>query len=227
VDAVLYGFAPKQRIPAILKAITKVKNLKQQQFNPKTGVMIMKDDFDPKLYVKQTQTYGTTYLLNALMDNGFETTALNVMRKNWGPMAATGNGTFWEQFTQNAGTSCHAGSAAPTYVLSRSVLGVMPTAARYASCTVAPQLGDLTWAKGTLPTPNGNVTVSWHLSPSQNGKSRHFDLEFNTPFAANVHLVVPSLSGKQATSIRLNGHSQGKNIHLSAAGDYRLSADFE
>jgi alpha-L-rhamnosidase len=225
-DAVLYGFAPKQNIPTILTAITTEKNLKQQRHDPVTGASL-ENNFDPRLYIKQAETYGSNYLLDALMDKGFETAALNTMRKNWGPMAATGNGTFWEQFTQNGGTSCHAWSASPTYVLSRSVLGVMPTSARYASYTVAPQLGDLAWAKGTIPTPNGNITVSWRLSPGQSGKSRHFDLDFNTPFAANVHFVMPSLAGKQATSIRLNGHSQDENIHLSAAGDYKLSADFE
>lgn len=118
-------------------------------------------------------------------------------------------------------------SASPTYVLSRSVLGVNPTAPEYASYTVVPQPGDLTWAKGTIPTPKGNVTVSWRLVSGQRGRSRHFDLDFKTPFAADVHLVAPTLAGKQATSITLNGRRQGENIHLNAAGDYRLSADFE
>lgn len=47
------------------------------------------------------------------MENGFETAALNVIRKNWGPMAAVGNGTFWEQFQQNAGTMCQPGVLLP------------------------------------------------------------------------------------------------------------------
>ena len=225
-DAVLYGFAPKQRIPSILKKITTVKTLREQPHDGKTGASL-KTNFDPRLYIKQAETYGANHVLDALMENGFETAALNVMRKNWGPMAATGNDTFWEQFQENAGTSCHAWSASPTYVLSRSVLGVRPTAPAYASYTVAPQLGDLTWAKGTIPTPQGNVTVSWRLVTGQGGKATHFTLDFNTPFAADVHLMVPSLAGKQTASITLNGQRQGKNIHLTAAGEYRVSADFE
>ncbi len=226
-DAVLYGFAPPQAISTILKAITAEKNLKRQRYDPNTGAVNQKDNFDPSLYIKHTETYGANYLLQALVANGFERQAMDVIRRNWGPMALTGNGTFWEQFTQNAGTSCHAWSASPTYILSRSVLGVMPTAPAYASYTVAPQLGNLTWAKGAIPTPKGNVTVSWRLTPGRDGPSRHLQLELNASFAANIHLVVPRLAGKMAAKVTLNGQRRGENIHLTAAGDYRLTVSFD
>ena len=226
-DAVLYGFAPKQAIPSILKKITAEENLKSQRFDAITGRMIRKDDFDPKLYIKQAGTYGTSYLLDALTANGFENEALETIRRNWGPMAAVGNGTMWEQFKQYGGTSCHGWSASPTYVLSRSVLGVIPTATAYSSYTVAPQLGNLTWATGVIPTPKGNVMVSWRLVTRSSGNSSHLELEFKTPFAANVQLVVPKLAGKQATAITLNGQRRSENIHLTTAGDYRVSALFQ
>lgn len=225
-DAVLYGFAPMRAVPSILKAITTEKNLKPQRFDLKTGAMILKDDFDPNLYIKEAETYGANYVLNALVDNGFEDEALEFIRRNWGPMASEGNGTFWEQFVENGGTSCHAWSASPTYILSRSILGVMPTAPDYASYTVAPQLGNLTWAKGIIPTSKGNITISWHLTPGRNGQSRYFDLSVVAPFAADIHIVTPKLAGNSAASITLNGRRQSQAIHIKAAGDYQLLAEF-
>ncbi|MGC9198504.1 MAG: family 78 glycoside hydrolase catalytic domain [Acidobacteriaceae bacterium] len=225
-DAVLYGFAPKHAIPAILQKVSAEKNLKSLQFDLITGRMIRKDDFDPRLYIKQAETYGTSFVLEALTANGFEDMALETIRRNWGPMAAAGNGTMWEQFKQLGGSSCHGWSASPTYVLSRTVLGVRPTSAGYASYTVAPQPGDLTWAKGVVPTPKGKVMVSWRVVGGANGRSRHLELELTTPFAASVSLVVPRLGGEQATTITMNGQLQNQTIHLSAAGDYRVNARF-
>lgn len=225
-DAVLYGFAPKQLIPSILKMISTEKNLKQHRFDPETGKMIRKDDFDPKLYIKQAETYGTSFLLEALTANGFENEALETIRRNWGPMAAVGNGTMWEQFTQNGGTSCHGWSGSPTYVLSRSVLGVTPTASGYASYAVAPQPGDLSWATGVIPTPKGNVKVSWRVATDRGAKSSHLELEFDTPFAADVSLVVPEVAGNQAKRITLNGQPRSEIIHITKAGDYRVSATY-
>ena len=54
---------------------------------------------------------------------------------------------------------CHAWSAFPGYVLSAQVLGVRPLTPGYARTLIAPQLGDLQWAEGRVPTPHGVVEV--------------------------------------------------------------------
>ena len=41
------------------------------------------------------------------------------------------------------------------------VLGVQPVDPGYATFTVAPHFGSLTWAKGAVPTPYGQIFVSW------------------------------------------------------------------
>ena len=55
---------------------------------------------------------------------------------------------------------CHGWSAGPTAWLSRHVLGICPCAPGCAEVTIAPQLGDLSWARGTFPTPFGPINVA-------------------------------------------------------------------
>jgi len=39
------------------------------------------------------------------------------------------------------------------------MLGVRPTSPGYKSFVVQPQLGDSAWARGSVPTPDGPITV--------------------------------------------------------------------
>jgi hypothetical protein len=54
---------------------------------------------------------------------------------------------------------CHGWAAGPTAWLTEHVLGLSPATPGFARLTVAPHLGDLQWARGTLPTPKGLITV--------------------------------------------------------------------
>lgn len=42
------------------------------------------------------------------------------------------------------------------------ILGVRPAAPGYSKIAVTPHSGGLDWAKGTVVTPRGKVTVEWH-----------------------------------------------------------------
>ena len=55
---------------------------------------------------------------------------------------------------------CHGWAAGPTAWLTEHVLGLAPAAPGYARLHVSPHLGDLDYARGTLPTPHGVVAVS-------------------------------------------------------------------
>ncbi len=152
---------------------------------------------------------------------GFEDRALQIIRTNWGPMVTMGSRTMWEQFKQIGGTSCHAWSASPTYVLSRWVPGATPASGGCASYTVAPQPGNLTWAQGVIPTPGGNVMVNWRVLTGPGANSSRFELEFKTPFPADVQLAVPKREGRQPTVISWNGQRQQGtgHIHVSTSSD--------
>jgi alpha-L-rhamnosidase len=54
---------------------------------------------------------------------------------------------------------CHAWSAGPTAWLSRYALGAWPAEPGCGAVRVRPQLGDLTWAEGIVPTPRGDLHV--------------------------------------------------------------------
>ena len=60
------------------------------------------------------------------------------------------------------GTRCHGWSSTPTADLVRHVVGITPAEPGYASVRVAPSLGDLDWARATVPTPHGWITVEAH-----------------------------------------------------------------
>jgi hypothetical protein len=57
------------------------------------------------------------------------------------------------------GTRCHGWSSTPTRDLIVHVLGITPAEPGYAAVRVAPALGGLEWARATVPTPYGPVTV--------------------------------------------------------------------
>lgn len=54
---------------------------------------------------------------------------------------------------------CHGWAAGPTAWLSEHVLGISPATPGFGEVRVAPHLGDLQFAEGTLPTPHGVIRV--------------------------------------------------------------------
>jgi hypothetical protein len=94
-------------------------------------------------------------------------------------MLRRGATTWWEKFSpgwpddmkwvlnQTAYLSlCHGWSSGPTSYLTENVLGVRPTSAGFATTDIAPQLGDLAWAKGDVPTPHGVIRVQVERLPA-------------------------------------------------------------
>jgi len=57
------------------------------------------------------------------------------------------------------GTHVHGWSCTPARDLMFYTLGVTPAEPGYATARVAPRLGHLAWARGTVPTPHGLITV--------------------------------------------------------------------
>jgi alpha-L-rhamnosidase len=122
-----------------------------------------------------TTGYGQTYNAAALFGAGRTDAALALVRRYWGAMLERGATTFWESFDPDedrateldlygrryAVSRCHGWSGAIAGTLVRHVLGVHvlePGARRVA---LRPQLGDLEWARGTVPTPQGELKVEW------------------------------------------------------------------
>lgn len=95
--------------------------------------------------------------------------------------------TTWCENPDNPRSECHAWSSAPTYEFSEMVLGVYPTGDGYSSIRIRPHIADLgiTWAKGSVPTPMGNICVDWKI---ENGI---FELNVALPDGAEANIELP------------------------------------
>ena len=142
----------------------------------------------PRQDVVQIGTpYFYFFYLRALRSTGRHQEALDAVRRSYGKMLDAGATTWWEQFGGYA-SLCHAWSSAPNSDLSTEVLGVKPTNAGFTEFRVEPHPADLTWAKGVVPTPRGDVSVNWKREGST------FELNVAVPMKAFVELSVPAKS---------------------------------
>jgi hypothetical protein len=122
-----------------------------------------------------TTGYGQTYNVAALFAAGRADAALALVRRYWGAMLERDATTFWESFDPDEeraseldlygrryGVSrCHGWSGAVAGTLAAHVLGVQVREPGARRLVVRPQLGDLAWVEGTVPTPQGLVKVRW------------------------------------------------------------------
>ncbi len=76
----------------------------------------------------------------------------------WFNLAPRGFTTTFES-PEPTRSDCHAWGAHPIFHYYASLLGIRPAAPGFARVRVAPQLGPLPWAAGTLPHPNGAITA--------------------------------------------------------------------
>jgi hypothetical protein len=127
------------------------------------------------------------FYLKALRRAGRHQQALDASRAAYGKMLQAGATTWWELMGDSA-SLCHAWSTAPNSDLSAYVLGVQLTEPAFAALRVEPYPADLTWAKGVVPTPRGDVSVNWKREGST------FELNVAVPMEAFVELSVPAKS---------------------------------
>jgi len=108
------------------------------------------------------------YALGALFKIGKHDLAADAMRREWGAMIDDGLRTCVETFKNESGewgrSIAHAWSAAPAVYLKTEILGVKPVDLGYRKFTVEPHPCGLTHAEGAVPTPYGDIRVSWNVS---------------------------------------------------------------
>jgi hypothetical protein len=101
--------------------------------------------------------YFRFYIDEALYESGLAERYVGRL-KPWREMIARGLTTTPEGPEETRSDS-HAWSAHPNYHLLATVLGVRPQSPGFGSVKVAPSLGELKWAEGNIPHPNGTITV--------------------------------------------------------------------
>ena len=110
------------------------------------------------------------------------------------------SGGCWEYVAQTGlpglgpGTSlAHGWSSGATPALSMYVLGGRPLTPGYKTFLVEPQPGDLSWASGRVPTPEGPVIIGW-TAPAHAASG--FTLKIKVPPGTRGYAGVPSTAAQ-------------------------------
>jgi hypothetical protein len=163
--------------------------------------------------------YYGDYVLRAMAEMNHREAALKWMRQFWGGMIGEGATSFWEaydvdwykedfhsslQADNRSGyfvSLAHGWSSGPTAWLMEEVLGIQPTGAGFATVNLRPDLVDLDWARGTMPTPHGLIKVDARK------KGSAMEIAIDLPEGVVARLYVP-VSGASVTEVRVNGKSE-------------------
>ena len=178
--AVLYDLAPKEKQAAIVEKVLVKKPL-------------------------NTQPWFMHWVFQAIDHAGlFNANGTEQMRR-WQIIPETQS--FHEMW--NSGDLSHGWCSTPLVQMSARVLGVTPVAPGFKTISIRPQLCDLKWAKGHVPTPHGDVAVAWTLG---DGK---FTLDVTVPAETAAEVTLPVTRFEQA-GITMAGKPAGAVIPLSA-----------
>jgi alpha-L-rhamnosidase len=147
----------------------------------------------PKGFVTAGSPFYMFFLLEGLAREGRFDSLLTTIRDYWGKQIDAGATTFWEMYQPDqprlTRSHCHGWSAAPTYFLTRHLLGISPAEPGYAKVRVEPRpnAGGVTWARGSVPTPRGVIECDWSLA--DNGQ---FSLRLVLPDGVPAEILLPS-----------------------------------
>lgn len=150
---------------------------------------------------------------------GSASSALEEIRRLYGWMA--GNDptvTQWEGIGDNGSpyegaytSMAHGWATGIVPALTNYILGVIPQGPGFSIYTIKPIPGDVTWAKGVVPTPNGPISVSWNDDAS----TGEFYLETSAPAGTQGTIYVPVSSG--TVTVYLDNEPVAKNGTQAAA----------
>jgi alpha-L-rhamnosidase len=190
----------------------------------------------PAAFPDHTSTpYFTYYVLEALSADGENTRALEGLRTCWGGMVRLGATSTWEYFlpqwaktlkplheppeindpkiAQFEVSLCHPWSSGGAAWISQHILGITPTAPGFRTCEIKPYFAGLAWAKGSVPTPRGPVSVQWRRV---NGKTR---MEIDSPVSVFAELVLPD-GGVCWVDGRVRGRGGSRGIDFPRGGKH-------
>ena len=163
--AILYDCVPIERLDNVKEILERVRNGNYVYGAPagrSSGKPTQKEA--PDGIVAIGSPFFLFFSLGALFKTGKSNLALEVMRRDWGKMAALGTKTCWETFMMKDNywtrSVCHAWSAAPAVYLPTQILGIRPVEPGFRKFVVEPHMGELNWIKGAVATPYGPIFVT-------------------------------------------------------------------
>lgn len=158
--SVLFGIAPAGKVPEILSALKTLWGPHgSEPFSASSS------------YSNLISPFITAFEVEADYQAGNTADAEHLLALTWDQMLDPHNpfytGTFWENTgpggtaTESRTSLSHGWASGPTPIMTSYVLGVQPVDPGYATFTIAPHFGSLNWARGAVPTPFGQIYVSW------------------------------------------------------------------
>lgn len=169
-----YGNRLQENIMAVLSHTATVAQCQQIYGRVlKAGSPAWSPAPDPKRQSREAITpYYGYFLLRAMGQLDKHQEAIDFIRYYWGDMLRRGATTFWEMFDPSWPDDLnvelnkvpylslsHGWATGPTSYLSEFVLGVRSTGPGFKTVEIQPELGDLKWAEGDVPTPHGVIHV--------------------------------------------------------------------
>jgi hypothetical protein len=133
--------------------------------------------------------------LEARFMAGLADSALEEIRRLYGWMSSHDpEVTMWEGIGDNGSlyegsytSMAHGWSTGVVPALTNYVLGVIPIGPGFSIYSIKPMPGDVTWARGVVPTPSGPIKVSWN----KNEEKGLFCLMVSAPQGTKGYISVP------------------------------------
>lgn len=164
-------------------------------------------------YMKQfISPFMTSIELRARLIAGDSDGALALIRRTYAYMAASDPGTTWEAMSLtgdvvNGGAQswAHGWSSGSVSALSNYVLGIRPLTPGYATWIIAPELGNLHWTQGQVPTPHGRLVSRW----ARGRGNSWFKLTIIAPRGTSGTVSIPTY--RRSRTIALDGRIVWRN----------------
>lgn len=167
-----------------------------------------------------------TYEAEANFQNGMASDALELIRRCWGSMIQKGAGTFWEYAYNDRlkkwPIPAHAWSSGCVYLLSAYVLGIKPLMPGYEEIIIRPRLGDLEWAEGVIPVPQGLIGIKCRLSIIGKSRFKTGYYEISIPKGIlKTHLLLPISKKLELNGILIWDNGQARKDECISVEEIR------
>ena len=179
---------------------------------------LVDENFKPSL-VKFIEAQGKSceqsfsyWLLNSMFSEGKGQWALDYIRKNWGEQMNRNdfNGAWFENWIPKLGRSkSHAWCAGPTALLPEKILGIEPILPGWKKFKIKPNLYDLDWCKGIIPSLAGDIDVKLKKLRKENLEVG-IQIKAIIPLNTSSKIYVPAQESKYFT-IEVNDKEIWKN----------------
>ena len=168
--------------------------------------------------------------IQARFRTGQVDSAIDQIKRMYGWMSTHDPGlTSWEGIGANGSmyegpytSAAHGWSTGVLPALTNELLGATPTGPGFATWSVQPHPGKVTWARGQLPTPHGPLSVSW--TAGQCGRA--FTLTVDAPRGTSGTITIPTIGTARVLldGRRVQGATvQGATVQVGA-GHHTVTA---